>query len=62
MLLHLHVKYMPDYSNGAQNASWLEGKAVEHRGKFNADQKNQENELARKHAVEEEEHLEAAKN
>jgi hypothetical protein len=59
MLLHLHLNYMRDFSNSAQNASW---KAVEHRGEFNTDQKNRENELAWKRAVEEEEHLEAAKN
>ncbi len=34
MLLHLHLNYMRDFSNGAQNASWLEGKAVEHRGEI----------------------------
>jgi hypothetical protein len=52
MLLHLHLKYMQE----------LEGKAVGHRGKFDNDQWNQETELARKHAVEEEECVEAAKN
>jgi hypothetical protein len=63
MLLYLHLKYMRDFSNGAQNASWMEGKAVVRRGKFDTDQKNHENELAWKHsAVEEEECLEAAKN
>ncbi len=35
---------------------------MEHRGEFDTDQKNRENELARKRAVEEEEHLKAAKN
>ncbi len=62
MLLHLHLKYMRDFSNGAHYASWLEGKAVEHRGEFDSDQNNRENELARKRVVEEEENLEAAKN
>jgi hypothetical protein len=62
MLLHLHLKYMRDFSNGKQNASWLEGKAVEHRGKFDSDQKNRETELARKRAVEEQERVDAAKN
>ncbi len=56
------AKCPSEFSNGAQNASWLEGKAVEHRGKFDTDQKNRENELTWKHAVEEEERLEAAKN
>ncbi len=62
MLLHLHLKYMRDLSNSKQNASWLEGKAVEHRGKFDTDQWNWETEIAQKCAVEEEEHIEAAKN
>ncbi len=60
MLLHLHLKYMRDFSNNKQKASWLEGKAVEHRGKFDAGQKNRETELACKQAAEEEEHVEAA--
>ena len=53
---------MWDFSSGAQNASWLESKAVEHRGKFDTDQKNRENELAWKRALEEEKRLEAATN
>jgi hypothetical protein len=62
MLLHLHLKYMWDFSNGKQNVSWLEGKAAEHRGEFDSDQKNCETELAQKHAVKEQEHVDAAKN
>jgi hypothetical protein len=46
MLLHLHLKYMQDFSNGKQNVSWLEGKAVEHRGKFDTHQKDQDTEVA----------------
>jgi hypothetical protein len=39
MLLHLHLKYMQNFSSSKLNASWLEGKAVEHRRKFDSDQK-----------------------
>ncbi len=57
---YLHLKCMRVFSSGAQNASWMEGKAVEQRG--NTDQKNHDNELAWKHSVNDVECLEAAKN
>jgi hypothetical protein len=40
MLLHLHLKNMRDFSSSAQNMSLLEGKPLEHMGKFDNDQKN----------------------
>jgi hypothetical protein len=51
-----------NFANSEQSLSWLQEKAVESKSKFERDQKNCEAKLSRKHAQEEEEMKEAAKN
>jgi hypothetical protein len=61
LLLRLHLDYVADFGSEKQSANWITEKAVEHRNKFETDQRNREAELGRKRAAEEEERKEAAK-
>ncbi len=63
LLLSCHLEYNEPFGNGKQNAAWLENQKVAAKSKFEIDQKNRKDEIARKRAVEEEEERkEAAKN
>jgi hypothetical protein len=62
LLLGCHLEYNKPFRNGKQNAAWLENQKVAAKSKFEIDQKNWEDEIAHKRAVEEEERKEAAKN
>ena len=42
LLLQLHLQYTQNYSLGQQNLTFLEAKQVEHKGKFETDQRNRE--------------------
>jgi hypothetical protein len=48
LLLQMHIVYTSEFSGGAQTAGWLSGKATAHRTKFETDQKNRLDELAKK--------------
>jgi hypothetical protein len=48
LLLQMHIAYTSEFSGGAQTAGWLSGKATAHRTKFETDQKNRLDELAKK--------------
>jgi hypothetical protein len=48
LLLPMHIGYTPEFSGGAQTAGWLSHKATVHKTKFETDQKNRLNELAKK--------------
>ena len=62
MLLYCHLHHLKAFGNSKQDASWLEKQKVVTKSKFELDQKNQEDEIARKRAIEENERMEAAKN
>ena len=61
LLLQLHLQYKQNYSLGQQNLTFLEAKQVEHKGKFETNQRNRETQLKQKRLLEEEERKEAAK-
>jgi hypothetical protein len=61
LLLQLHLQYTQSYSTSQQNLTFLEAKQVEHKGKFETDQRNRESHLKQKRLLEEEERKEAAK-
>ena len=58
----MHIGYTSEFSGGAQAAGWLSHKATVHKTKFETDQKNRLDELAKKRKAEEEEQLDVAKN
>ena len=58
----MHIAYTSEFSGGAQTAGWLSGKGTAHRTKFETDQKNRLDELAKKRKAEEDERIDAAKN
>jgi hypothetical protein len=62
LLLPMHIGYTSEFSGGPQTAGWLSGKATAHKTKFDTDQKNQLDELAKKRKAEEEERIDVAKN
>jgi hypothetical protein len=62
LLLPMHIGYTSEFSGSLQTAGWLSGKATAHKTKFETDQKNQLNELAKKRKAEEEERIDATKN
>jgi hypothetical protein len=62
LLLQMHIAYTSEFSGGAQTAGWLSGKATAHGTKFETDQKNRLDELAKKRKAEEDERIDAAKN
>jgi hypothetical protein len=47
-------KYTSEFSGGQQTAGWLSKKVMVHKSKFETDQKNQLNKLAKKRKAEEE--------
>ena len=61
LLLKLHLEYIAEFGSEKQSANWIAEKAVEHKNKFEMDQRNREAELARKRAAEEDERRDAAK-
>jgi hypothetical protein len=62
MFFPLHFAYSAEFGSRKQSTLWLSEKSLEHKSKFETDQKNRLDELARKRKAEEEEHLDAAKN
>jgi hypothetical protein len=62
LLLELHIDYSKDFGIGSQGVAFLEEKKADQKSKYERDQKNREDMLAKKRALEEEERLEAAKN
>jgi hypothetical protein len=62
MFFPLHLAYSAEFGSGKQSALWLSEKSSEHKSKFEMDQRNRLDELARKRKLEEEECLDAAKN
>jgi len=62
LLLPMHLEYMSEFSGGPQTAGWLSHKATVHKTKFETDQKNRLDELAKKRKAEEEEQIDAVKN
>jgi hypothetical protein len=62
MLLASHLNHLKAFGNSKQDASWLEKQKIKAKSKFELDQKNREDKIARKRAVEEHERMEAAKN
>jgi hypothetical protein len=48
LLLPMHIGYTSEFSGGPQTAGWLSGKATAHKTKFDTNQKNRLNELAKK--------------
>ncbi len=62
-LLNLHLEYDKAFGgNTKQDATWLNLQKVVARSKFETDQKNREDEIARKRAIKEAERVEVAKN
>jgi hypothetical protein len=55
LLLPMHIGYTSEFSGASQTAGWLSGKATAHQTKFETDQKNRLDELAKKRKAEEEE-------
>jgi hypothetical protein len=55
MLLLMHLAYTSEFSGGQQTAGWLAEKATAHKTKFETNQKNQLEDLAKKRKAEEEE-------
>jgi hypothetical protein len=53
---------LTEFGSGKQSALWLLEKSLEHKSKFETDQKKFLDKLARKRKAEEEERLDAAKN
>jgi hypothetical protein len=51
----MHIGYTSEFSGASQTAGWLSGKATAHQTKFETDQKNRLDELAKKRKAEEEE-------
>ena len=62
LLLPMHLAYTSEFSGGPQTAGWLSDKVTAHKMKFETDQKNWLNELAKKRKAEEEERIDVAKN
>jgi hypothetical protein len=62
LLFSSHLDYNSVFGTGKQNAGWLENQKAAAKSKFEIDQKNREDEIARKRALKEEERKEAAKN
>jgi hypothetical protein len=62
LLLELHLDYSKDYGTVKQGIGFLDEKKADQKSKYERDQKNREDMLAKKRAQEEEERLEAAKN
>jgi hypothetical protein len=54
MLLQLHLAYTNEFSAGQQTAGWLAEKAMVYKTKFETDQKNWLDDLARKRKAKEE--------
>jgi len=61
LLLKNHLDYVAEFGSEKQSASWIAEKAIEHKNKFETDQRNQEAEMNCKRAVEEEECQDAVK-
>jgi ATP-dependent 26S proteasome regulatory subunit len=55
ILLPLHLAYNSEFSEGQQTAGWLSEKATVHKSKFETNQKNLLNDLAKKRKAEEDE-------
>jgi hypothetical protein len=62
LLLPMHLEYMSEIRGGTQTAGWLSDKVTVHKMKYETDQKNQLDELAKNRKAEEEERIDAAKN
>jgi hypothetical protein len=62
LLLELHIDSSKHFGVGFQGVALLEEKKANQKSKYERDQKNCEDMLAKKRALEEEERLEAAKN
>jgi hypothetical protein len=58
----LHFAYTNEFSIGQQSADWLAEKDAAHKSKFETNQKNWLEELAKKWKAEEDEWQDAAKN
>jgi len=48
LLLPMHIGYTSEFSGGAQTAGWLSGKTTAHKIKFETNQKNRLDEIAKK--------------
>lgn len=61
LLLKNHLDYVAEFGSEKESASWIAEKAIQHKNKFETDQRNREAELNPKRAAEEEERQDAAK-
>jgi len=61
LLLEMHLEQTFEFGAGKQTAGWLSEKATMHKTKFETDQKNRLDDLAKKRKAEEEERRDAAR-
>jgi signal recognition particle subunit SEC65 len=61
LLLEMHLEQMLEFGSGKQSAGWLAEKAKMHKTKFETDQKNRLDDLAKKRKAEEDERKDAAR-
>jgi len=61
LLLEMHLEHTLEFGSGKQSAGWLSEKATMHRTKFETDQKNRLDDLAKKRKAEEDERKDAAR-
>ena len=57
----MHLEHTLEFGSGKQSAGWLLEKATMHRTKFETDQKNRLDDLAKKRKAEEDERKDAAR-
>jgi len=61
LLLQMHLEHTFEFGAGKKTAGWLSEKASMHKTKFETDQKNRLDDLAKKRKAEEEERRDAAR-